>query len=236
MHVENNPDVMTRLGYRLGLSPSYAFYDVLSLTEPGLLEFLPRPCRAVLFTFPTSEASEKFFHEEEATLSPYDGSGPGESVLWYHQTIGNACGLIGLLHCTTNLEPDAILPGSILERVAKEGSLLKPADRAQMLYNSNELEAAHAEAAQQGDSIAPLVEEYLDTHAFIAFVKDDKGQLWELEGRRKGPVKRGILDRTEDLLSEKALSLGPRAYVEREKESTNADLRFSCTGLCPSIN
>ena len=227
---------MNSLAHRLGLSSAYSFHDVFSITDPDLIAFLPRPCHAILFTFPTTPTAEKFLREEEATLPPYQGHGPEEPILWYHQTIRNACGLIGLLHCTTNLDSVAIQRDSLLESLIKELTPLNPTDRAQALHDSAALEEAHKEAAQRGDSVAPRAEDYDDDHAFIAFVKGKDGTLWELEGRRKGPVRRGTLGSGEDLLSEKALSLGPRAYVKREQDAGTGDIRFSCTALCPSVD
>ena len=61
----------------------------------------------------------------------------------------------------------------------------------------------------------------------MTFVKDNDNNLWELDGRRKGPIKRGKLDSDEDALSAKALSLGALKFLEREGE----DLRFSAIAL-----
>jgi ubiquitin carboxyl-terminal hydrolase L3 len=64
-------------------------------------------------------------------------------------------------------------------------------------------------------------------------VKDEKNKLWEMDGRRKGPINRGQLDEAEDVLSEKALDLGPRKFLQRELE--NGELRFSLITLAPSF-
>ena len=102
--LENNPDVMNSLIHSLGLSTSLAFQDVFSIDDPELLEFVPRPAHALLLIFPVSPVYEKARQEEDASKSEYDGSGEGEKVLWFRQTIGNACGLIGLLHAVGNGE------------------------------------------------------------------------------------------------------------------------------------
>jgi len=100
--LENNPDVMTSLLHNLGLSQSLQFHDVFSIDEPELLAFVPRPAHALLLIFPVSETYEKFRREEDAPKDEYNGSGEGEEVVWYKQTIGNACGLIGVLHAASN--------------------------------------------------------------------------------------------------------------------------------------
>lgn len=71
----------------------------------------------------------------------------------------------------------------------------------------------------------------MDLH-YVCFVKTEDGRLWELDGRRKGPIERGTLSEKEDVLSEKALLLGPLKFLERE----GADLRFSCVALAGSTD
>lgn len=66
----------------------------------------------------------------------------------------------------------------------------------------------------------------MDLH-YVCFVKANNGTLWELDGRRKGPIDLGKLDENEDVLSEKALTLGPRAFLERGGD----DPRFTAVAL-----
>jgi ubiquitin carboxyl-terminal hydrolase L3 len=93
---------MSSLVHKLGLSEKLAFHDVFSIDEPELLAFVPRPAHALLLVFPVSETYEKFRRQEDKDKSEYEGHGSGEEVVWYKQTIGNACGLIGLLHGVSN--------------------------------------------------------------------------------------------------------------------------------------
>lgn len=93
---------MSSLVHKLGLSPSLSFHDVYSLTDTSLLDFVPRPAHALLLVFPVSSAYESSRLAEDASLPEYTGSGPDEEVLWFRQTIGNACGLMGLLHAVSN--------------------------------------------------------------------------------------------------------------------------------------
>ena len=69
----------------------------------------------------------------------------------------------------------------------------------------------------------------MDLH-YVCFAKGSDGALWELDGRRKGPIRRGELDKNEDVLSAKGLSLGPLKFLDRE----GADLRFSAVALAGS--
>jgi ubiquitin carboxyl-terminal hydrolase L3 len=219
---------MTRLAHRLGLSENLVFQDVYSLTEPELLALVPRPCHALLFLFPITTISEESFAKEEAAMGKYDSAGPDEPVLWFHQTIGHACGLIGLLHCLTNGEAaNHITPGSHLEKIVQDAIPAKPEARAAQLYNSNFLEIAHKESANEGDSVVPEVGDEVP-YGFTAFVKGKDGHVWELEGRRKGPVDRGVVEADEDVLSHSALTASVLRHINREKA---AEGRFSCLAL-----
>jgi ubiquitin carboxyl-terminal hydrolase L3 len=100
--LENNPEVMTSLLHNLGLSHKVAFQDVFSIDEPELLAFVPRPAYALLLVFPVSDTYEKFRSEEDSAKEEYSGKGEGEEVVWFKQTIGNACGMIGVLHAVSN--------------------------------------------------------------------------------------------------------------------------------------
>ena len=93
---------MTSLVHKLGLSSDISWHDVYSLDDPSLLSFVPRPAHALLLVHPTSQAYKKRRAEEDGPLADYSGSGPDEEVLWFKQTIGNACGLMGLIHSVTN--------------------------------------------------------------------------------------------------------------------------------------
>ena len=227
---------MTTLVQQLGLSPKLQFHDVWSLTDPSLLAFLPRPAYALLLVFPITSTYEKFREEEDATRDEYTGFGPNEPVVWFKQTIHNACGLIGLLHAVTNGEVvNFIDPGSSLKGLLDQASNLAPTERADLLYNSQALEAAHATAAAMGDTQAPDASEDVDLH-FVAFIKDASGGLWEMDGRRKGPLFRGTLAEGEDVLSEHGQELGVGAFLKREEEAGGRELRFSVVMLGPSFD
>ncbi len=100
--LEANPQLMTSLAHRLGVSPALALHDVYSLTDPDLLAFIPRPALALLLVFPVSAAYESHRMAEDAIADEYKGKGEGEPVVWWRQTIRNACGMMGLLHAVSN--------------------------------------------------------------------------------------------------------------------------------------
>ena len=221
---------MTRLATTLGLSPELQFYDVYSLNEPELLAHIPRPVLALLVIIPLTPAWDRDRTAEDVGKSDYAGSGSEEPVIWFKQTIGHACGSIGLLHCAINgPAAEHIQPGSDLEAIRIAAVPLSMTERAAMLYDSVPFETAHKSVEEVGDTCAIPPADDTGQH-FVAFVKAD-GKLWELEGSRKGPLERGSLSDDEDVLSPRALELGIKRIMKLESESGGGDLRFSCIAL-----
>lgn len=230
--LEANPELMTTLIHKLGLSNTLQIHDVFSLTDPEMLAFIPRPALALLMVFPVSAAYESARLAEDSLLEEYQGKGPQEPVLWFPQTIRNACGLMGLLHAAANGPARQLVEeGSTLDKIIKDATPLDPIGRAKLLETNSDLANAHKSAATQGDTAAPAATDDVDLH-YVCFVKTEDGGLWELDGRRKGPLKRGQLEKDEDVLSQTALTLGPLKFLERG----GGDLRFSCVALAGSFD
>ncbi|KAI1134351.1 ubiquitin carboxyl-terminal hydrolase [Hypoxylon sp. FL0543] len=229
--LEANPELMTSLLHKLGLSKALQVHDVYSITEPELLAFVPRPALALLLVFPVSATYESARLAEDAGVPEYDGKGDAEPVLWFKQTIRNACGLMGLLHAVANGPArNFVEPNTPLDNLIKASVPLPPAERSALLERTPELAAAHHEAASRGATAAPDAQDDVDLH-YVCFVKTEDGTLWELDGRRKGPIARGKLDDGEDVLSDKALLWGPLKFLERG----GGDMRFSCVALAGSL-
>lgn len=100
--IENNPEVMSALVHKLGLSSNFSFHDVFGIEDPELLAFNTRPAIALLLVFPISETYEQFRQKEDQDVSDYNMKGDQEPVIWYKQTIRNACGLMAVLHASCN--------------------------------------------------------------------------------------------------------------------------------------
>ena len=126
-------------------------------------------------------------------------------------------------------------PNSDLAKLVQDAIPLNPRARADLLYESEALESAHQSAAGGGDTSAPDAEDNVDLH-YVCFVKSQDNNLWELDGRRKGPLNRGKLSADEDVLSDKALDLGVRSFLKRESEAGGGDLRFSLITLAESLD
>jgi ubiquitin carboxyl-terminal hydrolase L3 len=108
---------------------------------------------------------------------------------------------------------------------------MAPTQRSQLLEKTPALATAHKEAASGGATAAPDANDDVDLH-YVCFTKGSDGGLWELDGRRKGPIRRGDLDKNEDALSAKALSMGALKFLERE----GGDLRFSAVALAGAVD
>lgn len=120
---------------------------------------------------------------------------------------------------------------SDLETLLSSAINLPPAERCTLLERSDALANAHRDAASQGATSAPAAEDDVDLH-YVCFVKGADGTFWELDGRRRGPLERGSLAENEDVLSQKALTIGPLKFLERE----GADLRFSAVALAGALD
>ncbi|KJK89293.1 hypothetical protein H633G_06849 [Metarhizium anisopliae BRIP 53284] len=224
--LENNPEVFTSLVHDLGVSPDLGFYDVYSLDELYLLSHIPRPVYSLIFIAP-SDMQTAVRQEDGLPKSvtngglTYDKSGPDEPVVWFLQTISNACGLYALVHSVANGEArQFVSKGSVLDKVIETGLPLKPQERAKGFYDNQELEEAHMRAARLGSSEAPPAEGHAGHH-FIAFVKGKDGHLWELEGTADGPIDRGALASDDDMLSERALEQGVRRFMKFGEGNVN---------------
>lgn len=101
--LESNPEVFTELAHKLGLSASLEFEDVFSLDEE-LLALVPRPVLGLILVFPTTEEYEKKVEDEDALLESFQSSEQSEDVVFFKQTINNACGLYAILHTVCNGE------------------------------------------------------------------------------------------------------------------------------------
>eukprot|EP00887_Chlorella_sp_A99_P004874 scaffold4.g4874.t1 len=219
--LEANPDVFLEFATKLGAdSSSYAFHDVLGLDEARggageLLAMVPQPVVAVLLLFPITKETEVARAEEAARIAA-EGQVVALDLVFMKQTIGNACGTIGLLHVLTN--STVALPPR-----------MTPAERGAYLERPPEgapdIDAIHEQAAQQGATAPPPADADVDLH-FAAFVERG-GNLYELDGRKASPINHG---RT----SPATLLANAAAVVRRNFMERAASLNFSMVALGPA--
>ncbi|GMH32554.1 hypothetical protein BSKO_00388 [Bryopsis sp. KO-2023] len=212
--LESNPEVMNDFAAKLGLNTSaVAFCDVFGLDE-DLLAMVPQPVLAVLLLFPITEESEKAKNEEEARISR-DGQEVSSNLYYMKQTIGNACGTIGVLHAVcNNSEKLPVVPGSFFSDFITATSGMTAEERGKYLEDPPEgapdIEDAHKEAASAGDTAPPSLDEVPDLH-FVCFVEKDGG-LYELDGRKASAIFHGPAT-PETLLQDSIRAV--RSFMER---------------------
>ena len=89
--------------YDLGVSNSLALVDVVSIEDPTLLGIISRPALALILVLPTSDEYER--HRRATKKMVEAAKDPKtEEIIWFRQTIDNACGLYAILHAICNFE------------------------------------------------------------------------------------------------------------------------------------
>ncbi|BBN01284.1 ubiquitin carboxyl-terminal hydrolase L3 [Marchantia polymorpha subsp. ruderalis] len=187
--LEANPDVMNQFVQGLGFPEDAAFHDVYGFDDE-LLAMVPSPVLAVLLLFPITEESEAARKAEQESNTK-EASKVSDKVYFMKQTVGNACGTIGLLHAIgNNLSQIELVEDSFLKKFFKSTSNMTPDERAEFLETDTELEGAHSAAATAGDTAPPDINVSVDLH-FVCFVCVHGG-LYELDGRKSQPVYHGV--------------------------------------------
>jgi ubiquitin carboxyl-terminal hydrolase L3 len=130
-----------------------------------------------------------------------------------------------------------IEPNTPLANILQKAKSMNTPERVDLLENSDELEAAHTSFSQEGQSSAPAAEENVETH-YVALVKHvnpktGKTMIYELDGRRLGPVERDELPAGEDLLGPTSLKI-VEEFMKREMESGKQE--FSLCALAPNLD
>ena len=199
--------------YEIGVSKKVQFCDVYSLDEEDLKAMLPSPIHAFILLYPIDDG--KFDREdrllgevEEEEEEDKSKETSSKKPFYLSQTIDNACGFIALLHVIAALQDNDNNDNDSADVVAKDSILDKyleaarkcptPRDRGVLLESNEALASVHRTFAQQGSTEAPqtLEEEMAVNLHFVALVPSSTSSstgpaLWELDGRKRGPVKRG---------------------------------------------
>ncbi|KAI1382509.1 uncharacterized protein F4822DRAFT_236270 [Hypoxylon trugodes] len=100
--LESDPFIFTSLIRSLGAPSSLAFEDVYSLDKP---QVPPHPALALILVFPTSEKCEKQTMLEDSKRSEYVDGGENDDIIWFKQTINNACGNYGSIIVQARCQP-----------------------------------------------------------------------------------------------------------------------------------
>ncbi|KAF8193749.1 peptidase C12 ubiquitin carboxyl-terminal hydrolase 1 [Pholiota molesta] len=239
--LESNPELFNSWSEKAGLITSQArFVDVYGFDDE-LLSLVPKPVKAVILLFPIDAQYETKRLEEDERIAKEGQPKLEDTIFFVKQTIGNACGTIGLIHALAN-SGVAFTPTSPLQNFIIECEDKTPLERAQALATTPHFASIHAQTAAAGQT-----QQNLDTNLhFTCFVEapdadirqeaqgkepdpvavNDKTltgmRLIELDGRRNGPIDRG---ECADLLSDAA------KFIKERYVSTSTSLNFSLMAL-----
>eukprot|EP00729_Bicosta_minor_P008253 gene8253-25644_t len=224
--LESNPDVMNKFIHGMGVPADHAFCDIYG-TDEALLGMVPQPCKAVLLLFPSQ--TQTAHKAAEAEHIEKDGQDVAEGLFYMDQTIGNACGTIGLLHAIANNTDTIALGDGFLKTFIEETKTLSPEERGAKLEGNEGITEAHEVSAQEGQTAAPEPEEQVLLH-FICFTKVD-GTLYELDGCKATPINHGST--TDDTFLKDAAAIC-KGFIDRGQESEDEEARrsFSMVALC----
>ncbi|KAF7796841.1 hypothetical protein EIP86_008025 [Pleurotus ostreatoroseus] len=201
-----------------------------------LLALVPKPVKAIVLLFPITEQYENARKAEDQQIAEKGQHPIDSTVLFIKQTIGNACGTMGLIHALAN-SSITLEPESPLALFIDECKDMTPEQRAKLLETTSHFADIHAEAAAAGQTAPPSANEHVDLH-FTCFVQApnppareegidveaDGHRLIELDGRRIGPIDRGVC---RDLLKD------AMRYIQENYVSHTKDVHFSVMALAP---
>jgi len=185
--IESNPEVMNSFLRKLGVPADWEINDVFGL-DPELLLMLPQPVLALMLLFPITDNYKQFVLEKEEAIKNQTVS---DKLYYMKQTISNACGTVALMHSVINNVNSGVikLDDGPLKKFVEATKAASPEERAEKLEDDDDICDAHDRAAREGQTGAPGRDDKVDFH-FICFVHVDGG-LYELDGRKSGPVHLG---------------------------------------------
>jgi len=108
--LESDPETITKLAYKLGLSKKWCFTEIYGLEEE-LLEMLPKPAISLILLFPNKDDDDneklKTIYKSAATIEEENTS----KVFFLRQveTLGYACGTIAMIHSIGNNQERSIV-------------------------------------------------------------------------------------------------------------------------------
>jgi len=221
--LESNPQVMNTYVSKMGLDTSkFSFQDVFSV-EDWALSMIPRPVVGVLLLYPIKPESESY-RESESNEIDLNGQIISRDVFYMKQTVGNACGTVGILHALANARNHlSIQSNSYLDKFLSATASMTPDQRAEYLENDETLEEVHESAAAEGQSEQQDGE--VDNH-FVC-VSLVNGHIYELDGRKKYPINHG--ESSESSFLEDACKV-----VQKFMDRDPGELRFTIVALANS--
>ncbi|XP_050416730.1 ubiquitin carboxyl-terminal hydrolase [Patella vulgata] len=178
--LESNPEVLNKYIHSLGIPESCQFVDIYGLDDE-ILAMVPQPVDAIILLFPSTEKVEQ---NPIGTVEP----NPSVPIYYMKQSIRNACGTVAMVHAVANNADDIQFDDTKhFVKFLKATKDLSPEERAAALESDKQMGSAHHDSAQEGQTQAPSQAEDVNPH-FVTFIHKDGG-LYELDGRKEGPVR-----------------------------------------------
>jgi len=192
--LESNPAAINTYMASLGASTEkYEWAELLSCEE-WAFGMVPEKRLAVMLNFPITDKvrEDEMKQVERITATPQTVD---SNLFFCNQTIGNACGTVGILHAVANgmQQVNDLELSGWFSTFFKECENKSPMERAELLESgegSDELDEAHEAAATQDDTNTSAVDANLNNH-FITFVCGQDNHLYELDGRKEYPINHG---------------------------------------------
>ncbi|ESO93150.1 hypothetical protein LOTGIDRAFT_204019 [Lottia gigantea] len=210
--LESNPDVLNKYVRALGVPENWQFVDIYGLDDE-LLAMVPQPVSAVILLFPDTD---------QVSANPIGSvdSNPPAPLYYTKQSIRNACGTVGIVHAIAN-SADKINfdKNKHFIKFLEKTKPMSPEERAKALEEDQEMGSAHQDSAQEGQTRTPGKDDEVNAH-FVAFVHKD-GSLYELDGRKEGPVKHG--ETTQDGLLKDTVKV-VREFMKRDPDQITFNL------------
>jgi len=200
--------------------------DVYAFDDESL-SFLPKPIEAVILLFPITEQYDEYCKESDAKITEQVVD---PDLFYMKQTIGNACGTIGIIHSLANNVAQVQLVEDSLLKKFLDGSKGKSAEEiGRALEESTDIAEKHEHSASEGQTAEMSPDEKLVTH-FVAFVHKN-GHLYELDGRRKFPINHGPTT-ADTLINDAAVVCKSRIASSGD----NMEYRFTVLALTTSYS
>jgi len=216
--LESNPDVINQFMHSLGVPSVWKFGDCFGL-DTDALQFVPRPCIAMMFLFPTNSVGE---NKENSDVIQKDK--PSDSIYFVKQLVDNACGTIAVVHAVANNLSKISLEDKALKKFIEQTKNKSPFERGQMLGFDSGIADAHQSSSEKGQTKPDDVMQ--DDFHFICFTEID-GSLYQLDGGKPAPINHGPT--TADKFVEDTAKIIQKNFIEKTK-----DLFFSVLTLGPA--
>lgn len=211
--LESNPEIMNSYCKKLGFETNdLIFQDVFS-TDDWALDMVGDNCMGVLLVFPITENYKK-----DSFPDPVSPEQLPPSMFYMYQTSKNACGTVGVYHIIGNLPEDlkqaALKENSVFSNFFENAKGKSYEEKADDFNNDQELKSKHCEAVEKGKTEIP---DSVSNH-FVAFVMKDGG-LYELDGRKKGPIY--YRPTSQESFLKDACAVIKTEYIEKDSENPN---------------